>query len=345
MKTIQFFKNSMKASIHFMFAAALTAGFTACDNEMLEESDPRQETSVEQPKSIYNLNFNDLSVLLNTIAEIDDNGQVVSHNYGEALYAENPTHLFIGVDKMEEAKDMFELWMAPDVRMTKHADGSISAELRDELGHMQGNVFLNPGTEENHIAEVTTDISQNCFSRITFLKNEAWPSGKLRANQYRYCKFDIVEDVTMKDITEWLKPADRKLNFVCIQGSSNGVKPIFCAITKETYVNPVKWDNIYNLIRGSQYCPALSTASSIQKILLKDWSIFTQIFKEVGCGPLVGGTEYWIDDTHDNFFWFYNEVMDYHSGYTYGEKGDVAYRFLLKMNNLNDYDIYDGMSF
>lgn len=84
--------------------------------------------------------------------------------FGEALDAKDPDHLFIGVDRMEEAKDMFRLWLAPDVEVTEHDDGSLSATLTNILGHEQGTVRLTPGTEENHVAEVTTDAVQHVFS-------------------------------------------------------------------------------------------------------------------------------------------------------------------------------------
>ena len=75
---------------------------------------------------------------------------------------------------MEEAKDMFRLWLAPDVEVTEHDDGSLSATLTNILGHEQSTVRLTPGTEENHVAEVTTDAVQHVFIPRSCPKKEEW---------------------------------------------------------------------------------------------------------------------------------------------------------------------------
>lgn len=345
-------KNSIKASVFFLFVAAMTTVFIACDNEDAEEENiPNKEAPKEDPRNIANDNYDDLSTFLNTIAETDATGQVTNRFFGEALDAEDPMHLYIGVDKIEEAKDMFQLWMAPDVTVEEHDGGSLSAELTDIQGYKQGTVYFTPGTEENHVAEVTTNVPQQYFSRITFIENSAWPSGKLRSTQQRYCKFDIVENVHLKDLPDGTYKNDLSLNFVCIQGSGNGVKPVFVAITRNRYINPVHKAYVKK-IRDSRYTPGSSsgsfpTAFNIQKMLYGEWNAFEYVFKEAGCGPLLGGTEYWYDESHTEWLlWEYNGVMDYSSGYTYGENSiDPEYYFLFRMFGLNDSQIYDGMSF
>ncbi len=349
MKTKNFLKNSMKSAALFLFAVATSTAFTACDNDIDDEMNNEgnsQKDPIEDARNMADHSFDDKSVFLNTLGLTDENGNVVCRYYGEPLDSDNPKHLFIGVDKMDEAKDMFRLWMAPDVEVTENSDGSLTAELTDEQGHEQGTVTLSPGEEENHIAEVTADIDQQHFTQITFLKNEAWPVHLLQTTR-RYYKFDIVKNVRLNDIVDRLLDNDRRLNFVCIQGSANGVKPVFCAITNERYMSPL--NRTYNkIIRDSRYTPGsgtFPTAANIQNLLLKDWSTFVEVFKEAGSGPLIAGTEYWWDESHWSWFQMYTGVMDYHSGYTYGEGASGQYYFLFRMYGLDDSKISDGMSF
>lgn len=340
--------NSVKGSAIFLFAMLMGNVFTTCDNDNDNDDvdTDMQEAPVEPTRSIASSNYDDLAILLGTLAETDASGQVVNRYYGEPLYAENPTHLYIGVDKLQEAKDMFLLWMAPDVKTLEHPDGSITAHLTDMLGRDQGYVCFKPGTEKNHVAEVTTNIAQQHFSQITFLKNEAWPSKRLMASK-RFCKFDIVRNVKLKDLDGIAPKEDRMLNFVCIQGSANGVKPVFCAITNKKYNNPL-FKAYIKKMRNSRYCPGSGTyptAANIHSIMKNDWSTFRDVFNEAGNGKLVGGTEYWYDESHFTFIWEYNGVMDYQSGYTYGEDKSQDYYFLFRMYGLDDSKIYDGMTF
>lgn len=348
MKTQRLTKNGFGISIILLFTITLVFVFTACennDNDQISQGAP-QEAPVETPRDAAKDSYDDLTELLNSLVEIDANGQITNRYYGEPLDANDATHLYIGVDKLQEAEELFHLWLAPDVTITRNADGSVTASLSDKQGNPQGTLNFAPSKEENNLAEVTTDTKQDVFTRITFLNNKAWPSNKLQSGN-RYCKFDIVKDVKLKDIKQWAPAADQQLNFVCIQGSTNGVKPIFAAITNNRYGNPVLKQYIM-MMRNSKYCPGTGTAPTavtIQSILGKDWSAFKQAFEEAGNGQLVEGTEYWFDDTHKFFLWEYNEVMDYHSGYVYGEDKNKNYYFLFRMYGLSDSQIYDGMTF
>ncbi len=346
MKTSNFIKTSLKASIPLLLAGVMINGFTSCANDLEDVDRQSKEAPKEKPHSIAVGNYDDLSILLNTLAETNAAGRVTNRYYGEPLDEADPTHLFIGVEELQEAKDMFKLWLAPDVVTTEHADGSLSAVLTDVKGIKQGTLRFTPSTTVDKIAEATIDIEHLHFSRITFIENTAWPTNQQSTNT-RYCKFDIVRHVNLRDIAKWLKDEDCDLNFVCIQGSSNGVKPIFCAVAKSRYITPMlkAYSNQIRISRYTPGCNAYPTADNIQKLLLKDWSIFQEAFNEAGCGPLVDGAEYWYDESHMLFIWTYYGVMDYHSGYTYGEDGNREYFYLFKMWGLNDEEVHDGMSF
>ena len=345
MKGKKILKRKMEAIILFMATLTLSFSLAACNSD----DDDIIDSSVNKaPSAPYTRNgYDDLAILQNSIVEKDEDGNVVDFFYGEQLDATNPRHLFIGVENMKEAEDLFHAWFAPDVEILRSENG-LYATLTDEQGCCQGTVFLTKGTEENHVAEMTfsTDTQLNYFDQITFLKNSAWPI-RFKRSQKHYCKFDIVKDVELKDIANDLNSDDKRLDLVCIQASGNGVKPIFCAISNYKYMNP-NYKAYVKRIRNSKYCPGEGTAPTainIQRILLADWSGFVETFKEANGSPLIPGANYWYDRTSTFIIKVYNGVMDYHSGFTYGEDdGDVYYPFLFRVFGLDDSAIHDGAS-
>lgn len=345
MKTKRTLKSYCEAIAMIVATLTLSFGLAACNSD--DDDIKKAPVDDAQKAPAVRTAFNDLAIFQNSIIERDEQGNFVDFFYGEQLDATNPRHLFIGVDKMKEAEDMFRLWFAPDVNIQVNGNG-LSATLSDEQGRPQGTVFLTPGTEENHVAEVTfsPDMKLDHFDQITFLLNSAWPM-RFQTVQQFYLKFDIVSNIELKGIVSELKDEDKRLNMVCIQSSGNGVKPIFCAISNYHYMNP-NYKAYVKKIRNSKYVPGevtAPTAITIQRILLKDWSGFVEAFKEAASGKLEAGTNYWYDESHTEFIWTYNGVMDYHSGFSYGEDdGDVYYPFLFRIFDVGDNGIYDGAS-
>lgn len=342
-KTAQ--RTVLKAATAILFAVALAACFTACsdDNDIVNNKNAEQKES--HPIDI--LSYDDLAAFQNTIVETDAQGQVIEYIYGEPIDSKDPEHLYIGVDNIKEAKEMFDLWFPNDVVMSPSSNGGMAIYLTDRTGEAQGTIFFNPGTEENHVAEVTASPTTQLkgFRQITFLNNKAWPM-RFQAGQ-KYYKFDIVKNIKMSGIQDCLNSKDKSLNFVCIQGSSNGVKPIFCAISNVKYKNPLT-NKYLGIMRNSKYCPgevSSPTAFNIQKILHADWNAFVDTFNEAGCGPLILGTNYWYDETHYEFIFQYNGVICYNSGFTYGEdSGSREYYFLYRIYGKDDSQVYDGAS-
>ena len=334
-----------KTTTALLLAVILSAGLTACHDNDFEH----HENAKEQSHPVVFSSHDDLGVFQNTIVETNEIGQVTNYIYGEPIDSKDPMHLYIGVDNIKEAEDMFNLWFANDVVITPSTKGGLVANLTDREGRAQGKVFFNPGTEENHVAEVTvsSEAQLKGFRQITFLKNEAWPTKNLLMAGRKYYKFDIVRNIKMAGIQDCLYSNDKALNFVCIQGSGNGVKPIFCAISNEKYKNPLS-NKYLGIMRDSKYCPgevSSPTAFNIQKILKADWDTFVEVFNEAGSGKLIKGPNYWYDETHFTFIFEYNGVISYETGYTYGEDDcGQKYYFLYRIFGRNDSEIYDGAS-
>ena len=335
-----------KTATALLFSVSMSAVFMACshDDDLNEKSKSNKKEGTIAIKTHDNL-----AAFQNTIVETNEEGKVISYIYGEPLDESDPEHLYIGVDNIQEAKEMFGLWLTNDAILKPTKKGGVSVLLTSKEGIQQGTIFFNPGTEENHIAEVTAspETPLKGFRCITFLNNNAWPKSNLLTGARKWQRFDIVRNIHMKDISDCLSSNDQRLNFVCIQGSSNGVKPIFCAISNTKYRNPIS-NKYLNMMRKSRYCPGENsspTAFNIQKILQPNWDSFVETFKEAGNGSLIQGCNYWYDETHYTFIFEYNGVICYRSGATYGEDDfDRTYNMLYRIYGKNDSDIYDGAS-
>lgn len=84
--------------------------------------------------------FDDLDFFQNCIIRIDSLGQFVERKYGEPLYENDTTHVYIGVENLEEARKLFNLWLAPDVKTTMQTPSTtnVTATLTDEDGKAKG---------------------------------------------------------------------------------------------------------------------------------------------------------------------------------------------------------------
>ena len=304
---------------------ALSAlAFYACN----KDDDPGEEVELDV--------FDDLSYFQNSIVDVDSLGTFRYYAYGEPIYENDPEHLYVGVDDIDEAAAIFRQWLAPDVTVTE-SGGKLSCALTDEGGKAQGTVYFTPGEGAN-VAEVTasSDTRLLHFSRLTFLLNSAWPFNSAAS---RWHKFDIIKNVTPKGIKGHLPSEDKILNWVCIRESGNGVKPMFCAVTTNNGMNCNSHD--HTEVMTSKYCPGLEKAKNIGDILQKDWDLFKAVFHEAG-----GDVSYdcWIDHTHSNF-WKYWDYIYYGSNKVYGRKswGDGSV-WLLKIDWIDDDQMYDGAS-
>ncbi len=318
------------------YAATLT--FTACssDGDDNNNDSERFETT----------NYDDLNYFQRAIVDVDSLGNFKCRQYGVPLYENDTTHLYIGVETLEAAEQFFRQWLAPDINAVAAADKSLTVNLTDEDGKAQGTVFFLPGTGGT-VAEVTVspETKLRHFSQVTFLLNSAWPFNSAKS---RWHVGDILHDVHLDGKIElYLKTAgDVPRNWVCIREASNGVKPMFCAITKQSYNVPIAGKWIYSaLISQSKYCPSMPTAETIKDILNKDWDFFVACFQECGCGSL-GGDGYWIDDEHTSFYKFH-EVYYYNSGFHYGEsqRSKITKPFLLKIDDVEDGAVMDGREY
>ena len=334
-------KKNYYGLVAFLALAFGALAFSACEKN---DSDDESSAKVEVPDT-----YDDLAYFQESIVQVDSLDRLLYYSYGEELYPNDPGHLYIGVDNITEAKDYFLDWIAPDVEMLQEGD-AITCSLTDEEGNPQGMVYFTPGTGST-VADVVVSNGTRIryFYKLSFILNSAWPYNSAES---KWKKFDIVKNVTIY-INKYLTDVDRKLNYVCIRESGNGVKPMFVTVTHDDSWKPGPitanfYKNDWGLINFSAFVPSLGKAKTISKILQKDWHLFMAVSKEADFGNIYKGC--WIDHEHNSGSHFYDYVYydrnpDDEKTWKYGAKKDekVNCLWLFKIDWLDDSEIYDGV--
>ncbi len=246
---------AMKSFLHktlkvLILAVAFIPAFTAC------ESDDDPQVEPEKP-----IKLNDFEDFQSCIIRTDSLGNFEYRSYGEPLLEEDSTILYIGVDDMEEAKDLFEIWMPYGVETysTGLAD-NLTAVFTDKNYQRQGEIYFTAG-KEDYIADVTfsEELSPKHFSTIRFISNEKWPSTEAESifqlgDVYNY----PYENIATRAI--------------CIREKGNGKKALFF-----TYTNK-KWPDNNMFV----YDPKAAKCREIYRYLKKDLNFFVECFKKTG---------------------------------------------------------------
>lgn len=339
MRTVK--SNFWQVGIVLTAAAAML--FASCKDDENTDNNPNEP---ENEIAIYD----DLAVFQQAICRLDSAGQLVRYNIGEVLYDNEPQHLYIGVDSIGEAEAYFRSWIAPDVEIAVITPSlhDLSAALTDTLGNPQGTIYFNAGSG-SIVAEITAsgDAQLEYVDKITFLQNSAWPHNSAAKVWH---KGDIRTFTITGECGDALNSRDKALNFVLVREAGNGEKPMWCAITNDTYpiCGTFRWeyDNAKRMTT-SAYCPNMDKAKKIATMLQKDWDFFVGKFDEAGSGKLSSTESYWTNSQHWNSYLMkYQDVIIYANSYTHGVRTSVNLThpaeylpFLFVIDWLNDGEI------
>ena len=191
----------------------------------------------EAPEHIEINTYDDLDYFQNSIVHIDSLHNFIYRAYGVPLYADDTSQLYIGVESLEEARDIFMNWIAPDA-VVKENSGDLTCELTDENGLSQGTVFFRHVELNGRVAEVSVSNGTRLyyFSQVTFLYNDAWPL--VNSAQSRWHKFDIVHNIKPTNIQGYFHDVDRSLNWVCVRESGNGMNGTNSTICRNRAIAP-----------------------------------------------------------------------------------------------------------
>ena len=301
MKKQTFFMQTLKAAVAFLMVGTVSAGFIACSDDDDDNNNGKDVAESEEVST-----FDDLIYFQDAFVETDSLGNFVNRSVGAVLanIDNDTTHLFVGVDNVEEALGYFENALAPDVERTTSVARSYTYTLTDKEGKAQGTVNFVPSEESGHVAELTTNLTGlKHFNRVTFLLNSAWPfnseKGKYRLGDVRHMNIYV-------DGTLLRGSYNGQTGFVCVREKSNGVKPLYVALSKED-MHP-SYHRTETLLK-SKYCPSESTAKLISEQIRKDWDFYVACFEEAGEAALNPGQNSWIDKKESKWwigtvFWY-----------------------------------------
>lgn len=231
--------------------------------------------------------YNDLSFFQSAFVDVgplneDGVESYAIYSVGEAIYEDDATNLYIGVDNLEEALGYWNASLAPDIARTVSADNKYTYTLTDEEGKSQGSVSFTPGAAGS-VAQITTSASGlKYFSKVTFILNSAWPfNAGSEARSH------------LGDVRFFRVPELGVIPFVCVREQGNGVKPLFVAITKERHQLPS--EDMRSHLLETKWCPGSAKAKEIYNVLHLDWDFFVAVFEDAGGGKLDEDSACWID--------------------------------------------------
>ncbi len=287
--------NALKSNFWLLgiaLMAAATMNFSSCKDDENGVDTPDNPTGrIDSLVSVYN----DLEYFQSYFVATDSKGNLCYYRMGVPLYESDPTHLYIGVDNLDEAAQYFHYAIAPDIEQKVSVTNNYTYTLTDTLGNSQGSVSFVPGSGAT-VAEITTDLPDlKYFNTVTFLQNSAWPHN---SGEIHWKLGDIRTMSVVGKAANGLKNEDRILNWVLVREAGNGVPAMWCAIPRNKY-SPAQ--NNFEDTYDSDYCPDRGESEIMCHDIFTDkgnrWSLFVNKFSEAGCGELHRGY-YWYDNDY-----------------------------------------------
>ena len=164
----------MNKKIFFAIMVFATLAMVGCNKD--KNDNPGSDVPERQDVTA----FDDLEYFQTYFVNVDSLGNFVSRSIGIPLpvYDEDTTHIFIGVEDIDEALTYWDDCLPPidEIRPIKNDDYPISYTLTDEQGRLQGTVSFAPSTEPGFVADITTDLpGLRHFKKVTFVQNDSWP--------------------------------------------------------------------------------------------------------------------------------------------------------------------------
>ena len=168
MRTRQFFY-TLLASAMLAATAGLITACTAID-------DPVSNPTYEE-EDVYEAPEDPLGDFMAYFTTTDSLGNTVLGGYGEALDEGDPTVLSIGVKSLEDAEDLFRMFVTDTLHLTSYVAGNLTYTPVSRDGKQQGEINFIAGAD-GCIARVTfsDDIPQDLVSEVRFIDKKLWPN-------------------------------------------------------------------------------------------------------------------------------------------------------------------------
>ena len=190
-----------------------------------------------------------------------DASKVAGYAYGIALNPSIPDIRTIGVDSLEQAKAIFNSWMAPDAKALTYGD-NITYQPTDEDGKSQGNIkfLVTPDRVNGELATVTFSDGASVpgITSLRFVLNSAWPGNSESGVSYKKGDKMVFEGFTFGEADRFLWSTCHVINgtsmqeFTCVNDASNGQPAYFLKLYNDKvhlnymdYNDGDVWDNKY----------------------------------------------------------------------------------------------------
>ena len=303
----------MKKKMFLAFMAFAALAIVGCSNDDNETEQP------DVPERQDVTGFDDLEYFQEYFVNVDSLGNFVSRSIGIPLpvYDTDTTHIFIGVEDIEEALTYWADCLPPidEIRPLLSGNYPYTYTLTDKEGRSQGTVSFAPSTEPGFVADITTNLpGLRHFKKVTFVQNDSWPvdftEGQYHFGDVRTFTVSYRDDeASMNQGREITKT--RTMKFVCLREKSRGVKPLYVSITPDL-IDPN--DDDFTLL-VSDYCPKKRDALMIYRILYNyRFSYAMELFAQTGEGALKSDEYYWINGFDLNqfagFYWYSIRLSD-----------------------------------
>lgn len=160
---------ALLASVMLAATAGLITACTAIDNPV---SNPTYEE-----EDVYEAPEDPLGDFMANFITTDSLGNTVLGGYGEALDEGDPTVLSIGVKSLEDAEDLFRMFVTDTLHLTSYVAGNLTYTPVSRDGKQQGEINFIAGAD-GCIARVTfsDDIPQDLVSEVRFIDKKLWPN-------------------------------------------------------------------------------------------------------------------------------------------------------------------------
>lgn len=253
----------------------------------------------------------ELEVLQNSLAKIDENGNLVERVLGVSLDAAAPDEVSVGVDNYHEAVDIFTSLFADTTVISNNGTVATFA-IKDGKAEL----VASSSDANGQVAYAKFDVpGLKHVSKVNFILNSAWPDNDGGKGYHKFGMIYEAKGWTGKGYlaqNDYIKP-DAMFKYLCIREYNNG-KPalLFAICTDKFQLHP------RSLSGAGGNIPNEQKAKEIASILQKDWATYKQRMKDAyGMDVLGEGDDftYWINKARDYGFWvnqYYIRLNDSH---------------------------------
>jgi len=138
MNTKIFIQNSLRGILGCFVCCSIAATFSACSDN---DDDYNVINGPRQVQKATTIAYDDLDFFQRAIINMDSLGNFRGREWGVPRNINDTTQLFIGVESLAQAEEIFRQWVAPDMEPIAMGK-NLSCQMTNSEGQPQGNLLL-----------------------------------------------------------------------------------------------------------------------------------------------------------------------------------------------------------